>query len=168
MSIDSSGDQDAGERRTGPTVTRDKWVNHARHKLAKGYVLIVSGTRKNANFYSPQKGYEMCAYDVAKKLIAEGLVAKTRKHHLGDVYELTAPLPVVPKEERRIADDDDDEPGTEAYAGIDPDVEAEEDEEEDVDAEEADDLNDDSDYDDEEEEEEEDLEFDDEDDEDDA
>lgn len=110
MSMDSSGEQDAGERRTGPTVTRDRWVNHARQKLARGYVLIVSNTRKNANFYSPQKGYEMCAFDVARKLIVEGLVEKTRKHHLGDVYELSGPLP-APVPAARRADDDDDEVG---------------------------------------------------------
>lgn len=119
MSMDSSGEQDAGERRTGPTVTRDRWVNHARQKLARGYVLIVSSTRKNANFYSPQKGYEMCAFDVARKLIAEGLVEKTRKHHLGDVYELSGPLP-APLPVRRRDDDDDEGPGpSEELAGLD-------------------------------------------------
>lgn len=109
MSMDSSGDQDAGERRTGPTVTRDRWVNHARQKLLKGYVLIVSGTRKNANFYSPQKGYEMCAFDVARKLISERIVEKTRKHHLGDVYELAGPIPEPPVVRRPAVDDDEEE-----------------------------------------------------------
>jgi hypothetical protein len=109
MSIESSSDQDSAERKIGPTVTKDRWINHARNKLAKGYVLIVSTSRKNANFYSPVKGYEMCAYDVAKKLIADGTIIKTRAHHLGDVYELSGPLPqVAPAPKKRVIDPDDE------------------------------------------------------------
>jgi hypothetical protein len=110
MSIESSGDQDSGERKIGPTVTKDRWINHARSKLAKGYVLIVSTSRKNANFYSPTKGYEMCAYDVAKKLIADGTIIRTRAHHLGEVYELSGPLPqITPARKKRVIDDDEPE-----------------------------------------------------------
>lgn len=110
MSIDSSGDQDSGERKTGPTVTKDRWINHARSKLARGYVLIVSTSRKNANFYSPTKGYEMCAYDVAKKLIADGTIVRTRAHHLGEVYELSGPLPKpAPAPKKRVIEDDEPE-----------------------------------------------------------
>lgn len=106
MSIDSSGDQDTGIRLTGPTVTRDRWTHHALLKLSKGYVLIVSTTRKNVNFHSPQKGYEMCAYDVARKLIADGAVVKSRSHHLGDVYVLAETPPLSPAP-ISISDDDD-------------------------------------------------------------
>lgn len=110
MSIESSGDQDSGERKIGPTVTKDRWINHARTKLAKGYVLIVSTSRKNANFYSPTKGYEMCAYDVAKKLIADGTIVRTRAHHLGEVYELSGPLPqITPAPKKPVIDDDEPE-----------------------------------------------------------
>ncbi len=110
MSNDTTSEKNSGERKVGPTVTKDRWVSYARQKLSKGYVLIVSASRKNANFYSPAKGYEMCAYDVARKLIADGLIVKTRAHHLGDVYELTsdaidaAPAPAPP-----VIDDDDDD-----------------------------------------------------------
>lgn len=108
MSIESSGDQDSGERKIGPTVTKDRWINHARTKLAKGYVLIVSSSRKNANFYSPVKGYEMCAYDIAKTLIGDGTIVKTREHHLGDVYELAGPLPLPVKPAAKLVDVDDE------------------------------------------------------------
>lgn len=83
----SSSDQE-DHPQTSPTVSREKWEVHALRKLAKGYVLIVSKERKNANFHSPTKGYEMCAYQVAKKLVNDGLVEQTREHHLGAVYEL--------------------------------------------------------------------------------
>lgn len=147
MSIDSSSDQDAGERRIGPTVTKDRWVNHARQKLAKGYVLIVSASRKNANFYLPTKGYEMCAFDVAKKLIADGSIVKTRTHHLGDVYELSGPLPTITPAPRPVDDDDEDgDVGVEFIEGLDEDTaEDEEDDELDQPENELDDPNADSD-----------------------
>ncbi|AEN73872.1 hypothetical protein Rhom172_1962 [Rhodothermus marinus SG0.5JP17-172] len=76
------------ERRVGPTVSKDKWINHAKNKLARGYVLIVGTERRNANFYLRGKGYEMCPYDVAQAMIKQGLVVQTGKHHLGLIYEL--------------------------------------------------------------------------------
>lgn len=132
MSMETSGDQDTGLRRTGPTVTRDRWTLHARRKLSKGYVLIVGTTRKNANFHSPEKGYEMCAYDVARKLIEEGVVVKTRKHHLGDVYELSDVVP-EPAAATSVVDDDDDDLalGGDIEPAFDADVEEDVDEDED-------------------------------------
>lgn len=137
MGIESSGDQDSGERKIGPTVTKDRWINHARTKLSKGYVLIVSPSRKNANFYSPVKGYEMCAFDVAKALIADGSVIKTRVHHLGDVYELSGNLPQTPVPAASKIDLDDDEPDyVDDLAGVDVEVDDDQlDDEEDTDAE---------------------------------
>ncbi len=76
------------ERRVGPTVSKDKWINHAKNKLARGYVLIVGTERRNANFYLRGKGYEMCPYDIAQAMIKQGLVVQTGKHHLGLIYEL--------------------------------------------------------------------------------
>ena len=109
MSNETTSEKNAGERKVGPTVTKDRWVSYARQKLARGYVLIVSTSRKNANFYSPAKGYEMCSYDVARRLIADGLIVKTRAHHLGDVYEPTsAAVADVPVPSRPADDDDDD------------------------------------------------------------
>lgn len=97
--MESSGEREAPERKIGPTVSKDKWLNHAKSKLSRGYVLIVGTKRKTANFHSQEKGYEMCAYNVARQLIKDGLVRKVREHHLGDVYEL-AEAPAV---ERRVA-----------------------------------------------------------------
>ncbi|CAM3245793.1 hypothetical protein [Rhodothermus bifroesti] len=76
------------ERRVGPTVSKEKWVSHAKNKLARGYVLIVGTTRRNANFYLRGKGYEMCPYDIACLMIKQGLVVQTGTHHLGVIYEL--------------------------------------------------------------------------------
>ncbi|WP_457653585.1 hypothetical protein [Rhodocaloribacter sp.] len=94
-----------------PTVSKEKWAAHARSKLSRGYVLIVGQERRNANFHHPSKGYEMCPYKIARRLVDEGIVKPAgRTHHLGLVYVLasdTAPPPPPPS----IPDDDDD-PGT--------------------------------------------------------
>ncbi|MEX1055675.1 MAG: hypothetical protein WED81_06570 [Rhodothermales bacterium] len=90
-------------------MSKDKWVNHAKNKLTRGYVLIVGQEKKNANFYSQEKGYEMCAYNVARQLIKDGLVRKVREHHLGEVYELAdMPAAVVPPPSK-VARSTDDE-----------------------------------------------------------
>lgn len=86
--METSNERDNQERRTGPTVSKEKWVNHARAKLARGYVLIVGTKRRSANFYLKNKGYEMCGYDVAKYLIKEGIVVESGAHSLGTVYSL--------------------------------------------------------------------------------
>ncbi len=90
--METTGERDPQERRIGPTVSKDKWLNHAKIKLSRGYVLIVGNGRKTANFHSREKGYEMCSYQVARQLIKDGTVRKVREHHLGDVYELVEPL----------------------------------------------------------------------------
>jgi len=105
----SSSDRD-DHPQTSPTVSREKWEVHALRKLAKGYVLIVSKERKNANFHSPTKGYEMCAYQVARKLVKDGLVEQTREHHLGAVYELADEVREGLKKHRKpMPKDEDDE-----------------------------------------------------------
>ena len=95
--METSNERDFQERRTGPTVSKEKWVNHAKAKLSRGYVLIVGKNRKTANFYLKNKGYEMCGYDVAKQLIKDGLVVESGEHSLGTVYALavdsTQPAP---------------------------------------------------------------------------
>jgi hypothetical protein len=70
-------------------VSRDRWLDHARKKLDKGYALIVSETRRNANFYFPGKGYETCQHKTALLLIKQGIVKKAGKHHLGTMYRLS-------------------------------------------------------------------------------
>lgn len=106
--MEPTSERDTQERRIGPTVSKDKWVNHARTKLARGYVLIVGTERKNANFYSREKGYEMCAYNVARQMIKDGLVHKTRDHHLGEVYELIE-MPVLERRPTVVEKSSDDE-----------------------------------------------------------
>ncbi len=105
--METSNERDYQERRTGPTVSKEKWVNHAKAKLSRGYVLIVGKSRKTANFYLKNKGYEMCGYDVAKQLIKDGLVVESGEHTLGTVYSLavstTEPLP------RRVSVRDEEE-----------------------------------------------------------
>lgn len=86
--MESSSEREQQERRTGPTVSREKWVNHAKAKLARGYVLIVGKNRRTANFYLRNRGYEMCGYDVAKQLIKEESVIEAGEHSLGTIYAL--------------------------------------------------------------------------------
>lgn len=95
--MESGAERESQERKVGPTVSKDKWINHAVNKLSRGYVLIVGTEKKTANFHSKEKGYEMCAYNVARQLIRDGLVHKTRDHHLGEVYELIAAAPAPVK-----------------------------------------------------------------------
>lgn len=88
--METSNERDQQERRTGPTVSKEKWVNHAKAKLSRGYVLIVGKNRRTANFYLKNKGYEMCGYDVAKQLVKDGVVVASGEHALGTVYSLAA------------------------------------------------------------------------------
>src|SRR5690606_16332643 len=109
--METSSDRDYQERRTGPTVSKEKWVNHAKAKLSRGYVLIDGKSRKTANFYLMNKGYEMWGYDVAKQLIKDGLVVESGEHTLGTVYSLA----VIPSEQPtpRVRVRDEDEQGDE-------------------------------------------------------
>lgn len=92
---ENTADQSSQERRVGPTVSRDKWYLHAKQKLARGYKLIVARDgKKRANFWTPEKGFEMCAYEVARALVLSGEVHAVGEHPLGTMYELVeAPAP---------------------------------------------------------------------------
>lgn len=96
---------------TAPTVSREKWLVHAQRKLGRGYVLIVSNDRRNANFHHPEKGYEMCSYQVARELIKNELVVKTRDHHLGAVYELSeqGQTAASAAQKTRLTDEEEDD-----------------------------------------------------------
>jgi hypothetical protein len=83
------------EWRTQPSVSTEKWIAHAKKKLEKGYRLVVSKSRKTANFYLPGKGYEMCDYKTARKLIEVGLVVEVQEHHLGMLYDLAPDYDVL-------------------------------------------------------------------------
>lgn len=89
--METGTERESQGRKIGPTVSKDKWRNHALVKLSRGYVLIIGTKRRNANFHSNEKGYEMCAYDVARQLVRDGYVRKVREHPLGEVYELVRP-----------------------------------------------------------------------------
>lgn len=106
--MEASSDRDSQDRRVGPTVSKDKWANHAKQKMSRGYVLIVGTTRRTANFYSKEKGYEMCAYNIAKQLIKENIVVRSGSHHLGDVYVLNV-VNAADAKARARHDDDLDE-----------------------------------------------------------
>lgn len=87
--MESSSSSDYQERRVGPTVSKDKWVNHAKAKLSRGYVLIIGKQRRNANFYLRAKGFEMCPFNVAKQLVKDGIVVEAGEHPLGTMYRLS-------------------------------------------------------------------------------
>lgn len=105
----SERDDSAAEKRNAPTVSREKWRIHAIGKLSKGYVIIVGDKRRNANFYLPGKGYEMCAYHVATQLIKEGIITESHEHHLGTAYALAVVPPPPPPRPKPLPVVDDDE-----------------------------------------------------------
>ncbi|GIV61423.1 MAG: hypothetical protein KatS3mg044_0289 [Rhodothermaceae bacterium] len=96
--------------RTAPTVSKDRWVHHARMKMMRGYALIVSNTRHAANFFMPGKGYEACPYHVARKMIREGLVVEGGQHTLGTLYLLAPHAAASPTPAPKV--DDDEEPAS--------------------------------------------------------
>ncbi len=143
----SSKSSDYQEVRAVPSVSRDRWLEHARKKLEKGYALIVSDERRNANFHMAGKGYETCPHKTALQLIKQGVVKKAGKHHLGSMYFLAdaaiADSPAPAK--RNIVVDDEEEDVAEASEYDDlvdelEDESLEEEEEEDFEDEEDEDL----------------------------
>lgn len=77
-----------GERPVEPTAAEEKWVQHVKKKLARGYVVIVNRTRRNANFFMVGKGYEMCSYPAALHLIKQEEIIEVGTHYLGIMYAL--------------------------------------------------------------------------------
>lgn len=71
-----------------PTVSAEKWKQHAIKKLSKGYLLIVSNTRNYANFYRGHENFESCSFRTARKLLREGLLVECGTHMLGTIYQL--------------------------------------------------------------------------------
>lgn len=139
---------DFQEQRTSPTVSKEKWANHARQKLLKGYVLIISSNKKSANFYLAGKGYEMCPFHIAKRLVKEGLVVENGTHYLGNVYTLSSALPAIEIKPIPVLDEPEEVPGDDMevildqLGGKEAIVDAADDEEEDVDEEEEEDNED--------------------------
>jgi hypothetical protein len=135
MPIETTRESDFADRKTGPTVSKDKWLNHARSKMSRGYLLIVGNERKNANFYLRDKGYEMCPYQVAKGMIKAGLVEEAGEHYLGTLYKLRADATTeIRLPTKKYRDDDDIEPveelePSEVVEDVEDDIDAEDDEE---------------------------------------
>jgi hypothetical protein len=135
--MEATSERDNTDRRTGPTVSKDKWLNHARNKLARGYVLIVGTQRKTANFYLKEKGYESCPYQVAREMVKVGMLEEAGEHYLGTLFRLRPDSAAEdrPPARRSIRDDDDMEPlvseMSDGAADVDDDVEEEEEEERD-------------------------------------
>lgn len=109
--METSSSSEYQERRVGPTVSKDKWVNHAKSKLARGYVLIIGKQKRNANFYLRSKGFEMCPFNVAKQLVKEGIVIEAGEHPLGTMYRLAEQItPVEVKRRPAPVDDPEEQP----------------------------------------------------------
>ncbi len=138
---------DYQEVRAVPSVSRDRWLEHARKKLEKGYALIVSDQRRNANFHMAGKGYETCPHKTALQLIKQGVVKKAGRHHLGTMYFLSDDARIAAPPPAKISGDNDDDDSELEDASEYDDLVDELEDAEDIDGEELDD----DDYDDEEE-----------------
>lgn len=108
--MSTHSDSDYTEVRAVPSVSRDRWLDHARKKLDKGYCLIVSDKRRNANFYLAGKGYETCQHKTALLLIKQGIVKKAGKHHLGTIYKLSEKAIALNQPSPLIDDDEEETP----------------------------------------------------------
>ena len=116
--MDSSSS--SSEFRSSPTVSKEKWANHARAKLLKGYVLIIADGRRTASFHKEGRGFEPCPFKIAKALVEMGLVEEAGTHFLGTKYQLSSEAP-VPAPVMDVDDDDegeDDEPREQRSAGM--------------------------------------------------
>jgi len=116
--MDSSSS--SSDFRSSPTVSKEKWANHARAKLLKGYVLIIADGRRTASFHKEGRGFEPCPFKIAKALVEMGLVEEAGTHFLGTKYQLSSEAP-VPAPVVDVDDDDeveDDEAREPRSAGM--------------------------------------------------
>ena len=90
---------DGGGWSPKPSVSKDKWLEHAIRKLAAGYVLVVNDAKSNANFYKSGAGYESCSYRTAHTLIQTGTVVVYAENDQEKRYRLSenVALPSGPK-----------------------------------------------------------------------
>lgn len=124
--MSSFPDSEYRESRSAPTVSRDKWILHARTKLDKGYSLIISEGRKNASFFLAGRGYEPCPFVTAKRLVELRVVVASGKHPLGALYtlspdavDLNTAIKQDPDEVDLIRTDDDDDSGAGLLTALD-------------------------------------------------
>ncbi len=117
----STNDAGSKEIAISPSVSPEKWRQHALRKLGQGYVLIIGKNRRNANFYKAGKGFEPCAFAAASKLAEQALLEEAGRHPLGTVYKLTSNAPTkiaeAPKPAPDWDDDDDETPEAERELG---------------------------------------------------
>ena len=71
-----------------PSVSKERWLKHAVHKMSRGYNLIVNKDRKVANFYKGFGDFESCSYQTARKLILHDYVELIGEHEMGLEYRL--------------------------------------------------------------------------------
>ena len=62
-------EDDGGFERVSRSIASDRQVHFAVEKLLAGYSLIVSDDRRSAVFFRVGRGYEGCAFRVARTLI---------------------------------------------------------------------------------------------------
>jgi len=74
--------------RASPSVTKERWLKHAVHKMSRGYNLIVNKDRKVANFYKGFGDFESCSYQTARKLILHEFLELVGEHEMGMEYRL--------------------------------------------------------------------------------
>lgn len=124
--MSSFPDSEYRESRSAPTVSRDKWILHARAKLDKGYSLIISEGRKNASFFLAGRGYEPCPFVTAKRLVELRVVEPSGKHPLGALYtlspnavDLNTAIKQDPDEVDLVRTDDDDDSGSGLLTALD-------------------------------------------------
>ena len=78
-----------------PSVTKERWLKHAVHKLSKGYMLIVNSERRVANFYKGYGDFESCSYQTARALISGEFVESDGEDPMGIIYKLKSDTDVA-------------------------------------------------------------------------
>ena len=97
-----------------PSVTKERWLKHAVHKMNKGYNLIINNERKVANFYKGYGDFESCSYKTARKLVLQEFVELVGEHEMGLEYSLKGGKSI----EVDASPDDDDDVGIDADSAI--------------------------------------------------
>ena len=125
-----------------PSVTKERWLKHAVHKLSKGYILIVNSDRKVANFYKGYGDFESCSFQTARELINGGFVEEDGDDPMGIVYTLKSDKDIdITTSEHDDEDEEDDSANIDTEAALEEeeanlDEELEDNEEADIDFEE--------------------------------
>ena len=95
--------------RASPSVTSERWLKHAVHKMSRGYNLIVNKDRKVANFYKGFGDFESCSYQTARKLILHDFLELVGENDMGMEYRLKLDKDLDVTSSSDDADDPDDD-----------------------------------------------------------